>query len=73
MGLEAARRDGDAVIRCGDVTVFVDEDSSPLLQGTSVDFCDSPAATGFVFDNPNNCSSCGSRKTCGLCGAPCWT
>jgi iron-sulfur cluster assembly protein len=64
MGLEAATREGDAVIRCGDVTVFVDEDSRPLLQGTSVDFCANPG--GFVFDNPNNCSSCGSRKTCGI-------
>lgn len=64
MGLEAAKRDGDVVIRCGDVTVFVDEESRPLLQGTSVDFCENPG--GFVFDNPNNCSSCGSRKTCGI-------
>lgn len=65
MGLEAEARDGDAVIHCGDVMVFVDEQSKPLLQGTCVDFCDTPAATGFVFENPNSCGSCGIRKSCG--------
>lgn len=64
MGLESEARDGDAVIHCGDVMVFIDEESKPWLQGTCVDFCDSPAA-GFVFDNPNSCGSCGSRTRCG--------
>ncbi len=66
MGLEAEAREGDAVIHCDDVIVFVDEESKPLLNGTCVDFCESPAATGFVFDNPNNCSACGNRKSCGI-------
>lgn len=66
MGLETEVRSGDAVIHCGGLKVLVDEASKPLLQGTCVDFCDSPAATGFVFDNPNACGSCGSRKTCGV-------
>jgi iron-sulfur cluster assembly protein len=65
MGLEAQARDGDAVIHCGDVLVFVDEESKPLLEGACVDFCESPTATGFVFDNPNTCGSCGIRRSCG--------
>lgn len=64
MGLEAEVRDGDAVIHCDDVTVFIDEESKPLLNGTCVDFCENPG--GFVFDNPNNCSACGNRKSCGI-------
>lgn len=64
MGLEAERRAGDAIVHCDDVTVFVDEESRPLLQGTCIDFCADPG--GFVFDNPNNCGSCGNRKSCGL-------
>ncbi len=66
MGLEAEARAGDAVIHCDDVIVFIDEDSKPLLNGTCVDFCESPTVTGFVFDNPNNCSACGNRKSCGI-------
>ena len=65
MGLESELRDGDAVVHCGEVTVVIDEVSRPLLKGTCVDFCSSPAATGFVFDNPNACGSCGSRNSCG--------
>lgn len=66
MGLEAEAREGDSVICCDDVTVFVDETSGPLLHGTCVDFCESPAATGFVFDNPNSCGACSNRKSCGV-------
>jgi iron-sulfur cluster assembly protein len=65
MGLESELRAGDALIHCGEVTVVIDEESQPLLRGTSVDFCSNSAATGFVFDNPNACGSCGSRRTCG--------
>ena len=64
MGLEAETREGDFIVHCDDVTVFVDEESRPLLQGTCIDFCADPG--GFVFDNPNNCGSCGNRKSCGL-------
>ena len=64
MGLEAKAREGDAVIHCDDVIVFVDAESKPLLAGACVDFCANPG--GFVFDNPNNCSTCGSRRSCGL-------
>lgn len=64
MGLEADVREGDAIVRCDDVTIFVDEESRPLLQGTCIDFCADP--TGFLFDNPNNCGACGNRKGCGL-------
>jgi iron-sulfur cluster assembly protein len=66
MGLETEARAGDAIIPFGDVTVLVDAASKPLLQGACVDFCDSPAVTGFVFDNPNACGSCGSRDSCEL-------
>lgn len=65
MGLESVAREGDAILHCGGVMVFVDAESKPLLQGTCVDFCESPVATGFVFDNPNACGSCGNRKSCG--------
>jgi iron-sulfur cluster assembly protein len=65
MGLEAAARENDAVIHIADLIVFVDEASKPLLDGTEVDFCDTPAATGFVFNGPEFCGSCSRRGRCG--------
>jgi len=62
MGLEAATRQGDAVIRFNDVAVIVDEQSQLLLAGAEVDFNEIPVA-GFVFNNPNVCgrSDCGGK------------
>jgi iron-sulfur cluster assembly protein len=62
MALEAATRQGDAVIRFNDVAVFVDEQSQLLLAGAEVDFNEIPVA-GFVFNNPNVCgrSDCGGK------------
>jgi iron-sulfur cluster assembly protein len=62
MGLEAATRQGDAIIRFNDVAVFVDEQSQLLLAGAEVDFNEIPVA-GFVFNNPNVCgrSDCGGK------------
>jgi Fe-S cluster assembly iron-binding protein IscA len=49
----------------GGLIVFVDAASKPLLDDTEVDFCDTPAATGFIFNGPERCSGCGKRGTCG--------
>jgi len=57
MALECRAQEGDAVVHVGDVMVFVDEASKPLLAGAQIDFCDGPVA-GFIFDNPNLCSGC---------------
>lgn len=65
MGLEAIARQDDAVIHIRDLIVFVDAQSRPLLNDTEVDFCDTPAATGFIFSGPERCSGCGNRRTCG--------
>jgi iron-sulfur cluster assembly protein len=65
MGLEANARDGDAVIHIEDLLVFVDEESKPWLDGAEVDFCDTPSATGFVFNHPGQCGSCGKQGRCG--------
>ena len=65
MGLEENARAGDAVIRIQDLLLFVDEDSKRWLEGAEVDFCDTPAATGFIFNNPNLCGTCGRRGNCG--------
>lgn len=60
--LEPAAAPEDTVIEYGDVKVFIDPASLPLIDGAVIDFVDSLEGSGFKFTNPNaksNCS-CGS-------------
>lgn len=56
--LEAEHKPEDAVIDCGDVKVYVDPVSMPMLAGMSIDFLDSIDGSGFKFTNPNAAKSC---------------
>jgi len=47
------------VLEFGDLKVFVDPASAPLLDGVTVDFLDSMEGSGFKFDNPNAKANCG--------------
>jgi iron-sulfur cluster assembly protein len=63
MSLEEAARVDDAIVQVGDVKVFVDPQSAPLLAGITVDFQDSMEGSGFKFTNPNASASCGCGKS----------
>ena len=62
MGLEADAADDDSVLEFGDVRVFVDPGSAPLLDGVVVDFVEGIEGSGFKFDNPK-ATSCGCGKS----------
>lgn len=47
------RRADDEVVDAGGFTVYVDRESVPQLVGTTVDFIEGPAGSGFKIDNPN--------------------
>lgn len=76
MKLESEQGENDTVIDCGEMKVFIDAESFPLLDGMTVDFLDSLDGSGFKFTNPNAAKSCacgtsfstsangGSAKTC---------
>lgn len=59
MALEPAAGSDDIVLEVGDLKVFVDPASAPLLEGVTVDFLDSMDGSGFKFENPNATASCG--------------
>lgn len=69
MGLEAAAAGDDAVFSFGPVTIFVDANSQPFLDGVVVDFVEGIEGSGFKFDNPNATSSCGCGKSFSANGA----
>jgi len=56
--LEATQTPDDTVIDCGEVKVFIDPGSLPMLDGMNVDFLDSIDGSGFKFTNPNAAKSC---------------
>lgn len=60
------KSDVDTIVECGEVKIFVDPTSLPLLEGVTVDFLDSMEGSGFKFVNPNatNTCGCGSSVSC---------
>jgi len=63
LSLEEAAPSGDTVIEAGALSVFVNPESVPYLEGVIVDFTESIEGSGFVFENPNAKSSCGCGKS----------
>jgi iron-sulfur cluster assembly accessory protein len=50
---------GDLAFDQHGVKLFVDETSSTFLQGSTIDYSDDLASTGFRITNPNAKSTCG--------------
>jgi iron-sulfur cluster assembly protein len=63
MMLEANPAVDDKVLDLGEIKVFIDPESFPVLDGVTVDFLDSMEGSGFKFDNPNATKSCGCGKS----------
>lgn len=66
MALEKESNQEDTIVECGDIQVFIDPQSLPLLQDVTVDFLDTMEGSGFKFVNPNatNTCGCGSSFSC---------
>lgn len=56
--LEPEAKPDDTVVEVGNVRVFIDPASLPMISGTTVDFVDSLDGSGFKFVNPNAKSAC---------------
>ncbi|MBW4512416.1 MAG: iron-sulfur cluster assembly accessory protein [Scytonematopsis contorta HA4267-MV1] len=66
----------DLVFQQGNVLIYVDAESVPLLEGVVIDFIDGVMDSGFKFVNPNATQTCGCGKSfqAGNCtpeGVPC--
>lgn len=62
--VEAVPLEGDATFEYEDVKVFLPAESRIVLDGVTVDFCDTAAHTGLTFFNP-----AGHACACGTDGA----
>ncbi|GBQ86093.1 iron-sulfur cluster assembly accessory protein [Gluconacetobacter johannae DSM 13595] len=63
MGLVSAPEPDDIIVEFDGVKVFVDAESGPHIEGTTVDFVVSLEQSGFAFDNPNAGSKCSCGKS----------
>jgi iron-sulfur cluster assembly protein len=69
-------RTDDLIFRQGRVTIYVDPESAPLLNGVVVDYVEGIMESGFKFSNPNATESCGCGQSfkagdCSPAGVPC--
>lgn len=63
LALDNKVQDGDKVIHENGVKVVIDDKSAEYLDGSSVDYVESIAGSGFMISNPNNWSTCGCGKS----------
>ncbi len=61
---------GDDVVKAHGVTVYVDPKAVLFLLGSTMDFETTRLRSGFVFQNPNEVSSCGCGESVMLKEAP---
>ncbi|MDY0036419.1 MAG: iron-sulfur cluster assembly accessory protein [Zoogloea oleivorans] len=67
--VEGTPRDGDEVLPVGDLNVFLPAESRLLLEGVTIDFADTPSASGLSFHNPN-AGACGCSSSSGTSVPP---
>ena len=79
MAIARNREDDDIAIDVGGLTILVDSESAPLIDGAEVDYAEDIMKSGFTIFNPNATHSCacgssfqtadgsGQAKACG-CG-----
>ena len=69
LALEQEVKVDDTVVRTEGVSILVDPDSAPLMDGAEIDYMDDLMRSGFVINNPN-IQSGGCGEGCG-CGGAC--
>jgi iron-sulfur cluster assembly protein len=58
MAIAHEREEDDIIIEHGGITVLVDPESAPLMQGAEIDYVDDLMKSGFTIFNPNAVKSC---------------
>lgn len=63
MALDNKLHEGDEVVDANGIKVVADPNSLQYLEGSSVDYMESVAGSGFVVSNPNNWATCGCGQS----------
>jgi iron-sulfur cluster assembly protein len=73
MGFDHEAKEDDLQFEQHGISILVDKESAPVLQGTKIDYKQSMMGGGFTIDNPNAIASCGcgsSFRTAAEAGTP---
>ncbi len=75
LGVEKEANADDIVIDAENISVLVDGESAPLVEGAQIDYVDGLMRSGFVISNPNmaagGCGGGGGGCACGGGGCGC--
>ena len=75
LALEQEAKVDDTVVRTEGVSILIDPDSAPLMEGAEIDYMDGLMKSGFVINNPNiqsgGCACGGGGCGCGGGGCGC--
>ena len=58
MAIAQGKEEDDVVIERSGVTILVDQESLPLMQGAEIDYVDDLMKSGFTIFNPNATKGC---------------
>jgi iron-sulfur cluster assembly protein len=66
----------DLLVQQGRVSIYIDPQSAPLLEGVVVDYVEGLTQSGFKFTNPNATDTCGCGQSfragnCSPAAVPC--
>lgn len=69
-------KEDDLIVNQGNVRVYIDKQSAPLLEGIVIDYVEGLIESGFKFSNPHATETCGCGKSfkagdCSPEGTPC--
>ena len=71
LGVEQEANADDIVIEADNISVLVDGESAPLVEGAQIDYVDGLMRSGFVISNPNMAAAGGGGCACGGGGGGC--
>jgi len=72
LALEQEAKADDMVVQTEGVSILIDPDSAPLMEGAEIDYMDGLMKSGFVINNPNiQSGGCGEGCGCGAGGGGC--
>ena len=75
LALENDPKVDDTIVHANGVSIVIDSDSAPMMEGAEIDFADGLMKSGFVINNPNIQQSggcaCGNEGGCACGGGGC--
>jgi len=64
MAFQDGKKEGDSQQEVDGFSFYYDEETSELLEGSTVDYIETPAGSGLIVNNPNIKPTCGSCAGC---------